>query len=171
MSLWFQRQTEITLANANVVRLTVVCAIVHPILYTPQVTLCACQPTQLHAALQLHDCTLKVAFQIIDACVAAAATAHCPEPRQVLVQPLAYVINPQIRNLFEMLHQPCDPFVFSDVLTGCVALPGRPEYYQRAFTRHRSIIATATTDKKLVGCIWHIDRHVCVQILRRRMQC
>ena len=77
--------------------------------------------------------------------------------------------DPQVHDRLQVLGQSCDPFIFGGVLTGCVALPGRPKNRQHAFARHRVIAAAA--NEELVGCIWQVDRHVCIQILHRRCQC
>ena len=87
MLLRLKRQTEITLVHAQMVGLTIVCTFVHPILYAPQLTFRTRHPTQLDVPPQVHNRTLKVTFQLVNARMApATATAtDLLEPRYVLV--------------------------------------------------------------------------------------
>ena len=59
--------------------------------------------------------------------------------------------NPQVDNRLEVLGQACDPFIFSDMLAGCVALPSCLKDCDYAFAGHGPIAATA--NEGLVGCI------------------
>ena len=85
MLLRLKRQTEITLVHTQMVRLAVVSTFVHPTLYTPQLTFRTRHPTQLDVPPQVHDGTLKVTFQLVNARVAPATATNFLEPRQVLV--------------------------------------------------------------------------------------
>jgi len=164
MLLWPKRQTEIALMHTQVVRLTVMHTLVHPTLYAPQLTFRTRHPTQLDVTSQVHGRILKVTFQLVDARVAHATAACSLESRQVLVEPFAYVGDPQVHDCLEMLGQACDPFSFGDVLPGCMALPGCPKNREHVFAGH-SLIAAATANEELVLSIWQNDWRVCIQIL------
>ena len=158
-----ERQTEITLVHAQMVGLTIVRTFVHPTLYTPQLTTRTRHPAQLNATPQVHDRTFKLTFQLVDARVAPATTTHCLEPGHVLVQPFTDMSDPQVHDRLEVVGQARDPFVFSDVLAGCVVLPGRAKECQHAFARHRLVATTA--NEELVRCVWQVDWHICIQVL------
>ena len=165
-----QRQTEIALVHAQMIRLTVMCAFVHPTLDTPQLTFLASHLTQLDVTPQVHDAILKVTFQFVDARVVPASSSGCLESRHVLVQPFAYVGNPQIHDVVQVLCQSRNSFLFGDVLARYMAIPSREKGRKHAFARHRLITAAATANEELVRYIRQVDWRVCIQVLHRRGQ-